>query len=240
MHPLQLQQQQNSTSSCSELLHDTQIIISSSSKLFCSHALPQQPTCSFGTFSVWCQPTQPARSLSGWLAKAAHQQLLLLLRTAAASLSSVSCWIMIHSLNLDSFYLTEEQLENSPSRQDGIDKDTEANLRMYGCQVIQEAGIMLGFDQVVMATGQVLLHRLYCKRSMKTFNVKVWLLLLCCRLPCLATAAAAAATAWFGCSEEYPSDKLCDSACCRKWQPPRCGLPPSWRRSRRCVSILAS
>lgn len=81
---------------------------------------------------------------------------------------------MIHSLNLDSFYLTEEQLENSPSRQDGIDKDTEANLRMYGCQVIQEAGIMLGFDQVVMATGQVLLHRFYCKRSMKTFNVKVW------------------------------------------------------------------
>lgn len=80
---------------------------------------------------------------------------------------------MIHSLHLDSFYLTEEQLENSPSRQDGIDKDTEASLRMYGCEVIQEAGIMLSFDQVVMATGQVLLHRFYCKRSMKTFNVKV-------------------------------------------------------------------
>lgn len=85
---------------------------------------------------------------------------------------------MIHSLHLDSFYLTEEQLENSPSRQDGIDKDTEANLRMYGCEIIQEAGIMLSFAQVVMATGQVLLHRFYCKRSMKTFNVKVWLLLL--------------------------------------------------------------
>jgi hypothetical protein len=80
---------------------------------------------------------------------------------------------MIHSLHLDSFYLTEEQLDNSPSRQDGIDKDTEANLRMYGCEVIQEAGIMLSFDQVVMATGQVLLHRFYCKRSMKSFNVKV-------------------------------------------------------------------
>lgn len=94
---------------------------------------------------------------------------------------------MIHSLTLDSFYLTEEQLENSPSRQDGIDKDTEANLRMYGCQVIQEAGILLGFDQVVMATGQVLLHRFYCKRSMKTFNVKVWppaVALLSSALPC--------------------------------------------------------
>jgi hypothetical protein len=90
---------------------------------------------------------------------------------------------MIHSLHLDSFYLTEEQLENSPSRQDGIDKDTEANLRMYGCEIIQEAGIMLSFDQVVMATGQVLLHRFYCKRSMKTFNVKVGAALLLTLLP---------------------------------------------------------
>lgn len=80
---------------------------------------------------------------------------------------------MIHSLHLDSFYLTDEQLENSPSRQDGIDRDTENTLRMYGCMLIQEAGILLSFSQVVMATGQVLLHRFYCKRSMKTFNVKV-------------------------------------------------------------------
>jgi len=80
---------------------------------------------------------------------------------------------MIHSLHLDSFYLTVEQLENSPSRSDGIDKDTEGRLRMYGCELIQEAGILLSFHQVVMATAQVLLHRFYCKRSMKTFNIKV-------------------------------------------------------------------
>lgn len=80
---------------------------------------------------------------------------------------------MIHSQLLDSFYLSAEQLENSPSRQDGIDRDTEINLRIYGCELIQEAGILLGFHQVVMATGQVLFHRFYCKRSMKAFNVKV-------------------------------------------------------------------
>lgn len=73
---------------------------------------------------------------------------------------------------MDSFYLTVEQLENSPSRSDGIDKDTEGRLRMYGCELIQEAGILLSFHQVVMATAQVLLHRFYCKRSMKTFNIK--------------------------------------------------------------------
>jgi hypothetical protein len=81
---------------------------------------------------------------------------------------------MIHAGDkLDNFYLTDEALENSASRRDGIDRDTEANLRMYGCELIQEAGILLGFQQVVMATGQVLFHRFYCKRSMKTFNVKV-------------------------------------------------------------------
>lgn len=80
---------------------------------------------------------------------------------------------MIHNQLLDNFYLTEEALENSPSRRDGIDRDTEATLRIYGCELIQEAGILLHFQQVVMATGQVLFHRFYCKRSMKSFNVKV-------------------------------------------------------------------
>lgn len=74
---------------------------------------------------------------------------------------------------LDNFYLSPEQLENSPSRKDGIDRDTEAELRSYGCSLVQEAGILLAFPQAVMATGQVLLHRFYCKRSMKAFNVKV-------------------------------------------------------------------
>jgi hypothetical protein len=74
---------------------------------------------------------------------------------------------------LDNFYLTEEQLENSPSRKDGIDRDTEATLRVYGTELIQEAGILLKYAQAVMATGQVLFHRFYCKRSMKEFNVRV-------------------------------------------------------------------
>lgn len=91
---------------------------------------------------------------------------------------------MIHSLHLDSFYFTAEQLDNTPSRQDGIDKDTEASLRMYGCELIQEAGILLSYHQVVMATGQVLLHRFYCKRSMKSFNVKVRAVFPCCVFIC--------------------------------------------------------
>ncbi|KAJ9685943.1 hypothetical protein PVL29_015025 [Vitis rotundifolia] len=82
---------------------------------------------------------------------------------------------------IDTFYLTDEQLKNSPSRKDGIDEATETTLRIYGCDLIQESGILLRLPQVVMATGQVLFHRFYCKKSFARFNVKrvaascVWL-----------------------------------------------------------------
>ncbi|XP_076921363.1 cyclin-L1-1-like [Bidens hawaiensis] len=73
---------------------------------------------------------------------------------------------------IDTFYLTDEQLENTPSRKDGIDEATETTLRIYGCDLIQESGILLKLPQQVMATGQVLFHRFYCKKSFVKFNVK--------------------------------------------------------------------
>ncbi|XP_073008592.1 cyclin-L1-1 [Typha latifolia] len=82
---------------------------------------------------------------------------------------------------IDTFYLTDEQLKNSPSRKDGIDEETETTLRIYGCDLIQESGILLRLPQAVMATGQVLFHRFYCKKSFARFSVKrvaascVWL-----------------------------------------------------------------
>ncbi|KAL6843381.1 hypothetical protein ACP4OV_027094 [Aristida adscensionis] len=44
---------------------------------------------------------------------------------------------------IDTFYLTDEQLRDSPSRRDGIDEATETALRVYGCDLIQESGILL-------------------------------------------------------------------------------------------------
>lgn len=82
---------------------------------------------------------------------------------------------------IDTFYLTDEQLQDTPSRKDGIDEATEMTLRIYGCDLIQESGILLKLPQQVMATGQVLFHRFYCKKSFVRFNVKrvaascVWL-----------------------------------------------------------------
>ncbi|RWW21418.1 hypothetical protein GW17_00014428 [Ensete ventricosum] len=54
---------------------------------------------------------------------------------------------------IDTFYLTDEQLKNSPSRKDGIDEETETTLRIYGCDLIQESGILLKFE--VVACGVV-------------------------------------------------------------------------------------
>eukprot|EP00798_Chlamydomonas_sp_ICE-L_P010693 gene10693-12385_t len=73
---------------------------------------------------------------------------------------------------LDNFYVTAEELDKSISRLDGIDKETETMLRLYGAELIQEAGIFLRCPQAVMATGQVLLQRFYVKKSFKDFNVK--------------------------------------------------------------------
>ncbi|KAF3638850.1 Cyclin-L1-1 [Capsicum annuum] len=80
-----------------------------------------------------------------------------------------------------SFYLSEDQLINSPSRKDGIGEVTEINLRIDGCDLIHESGIFLRLPQAVIATGQVLFHRFYCKKLFTHFNVKrvvvscVWL-----------------------------------------------------------------
>ncbi len=76
----------------------------------------------------------------------------------------------------------QAELENSPSRDHGIDKETETTLRIYGCELIQEGGVLLKFPQAVMATGQVLFHRFYCKHSMRNYNVKVRMqcVAMCC------------------------------------------------------------
>ena len=49
----------------------------------------------------------------------------------------------------------------TPSLNDGIDSVTEKIHRIYGCELIQEVGILLRLPQVVMATGQSILHRFY-------------------------------------------------------------------------------
>ena len=80
---------------------------------------------------------------------------------------------MLYAALASTFVLSEEALANSPSRKAGVSEDLETQLRLYGCELVQEAGCLLKLPQAVMATGQVLLHRFYGKRSMTEHDVKV-------------------------------------------------------------------
>ena len=57
-----------------------------------------------------------------------------------------------HLLQLDNFYLTAEELQNSPSRLNGVSTEEERQLRVYGCEIIQ----------VPLIHGMALLHLSAC------------------------------------------------------------------------------
>ena len=64
-------------------------------------------------------------------------------------------------LDDDQVLLPEATLTASPSRLDGITEEEENQHRILGCEMVQEAGILLRLPQVVMATGQNILHRFF-------------------------------------------------------------------------------
>lgn len=51
-------------------------------------------------------------------------------------------------LTLENCLLSDNKLQETPSQQDGLDKETETNLRILGCELIQIAGILLKLPQV--------------------------------------------------------------------------------------------
>lgn len=52
------------------------------------------------------------------------------------------------TLTLKNQLLPEDKLSITPSQSDGLDSDTETDLRIYGCELIQTAGILLKLPQV--------------------------------------------------------------------------------------------
>ncbi|PWN34657.1 cyclin-like protein [Meira miltonrushii] len=66
---------------------------------------------------------------------------------------------------------TKEQVTCTPSRQDGIPCDLEDEIRVYGCRLIQEAGMLLGLPQVTMACAQVLFQRFWFVSSLRQFRM---------------------------------------------------------------------
>jgi len=61
--------------------------------------------------------------------------------------------------------LPREILRESPSQRLGVPEAVERRHRIFGCELIQEAGILLRQPQVVMATAQTLFHRFFYRRA---------------------------------------------------------------------------
>ncbi|CAG9131588.1 Cyclin-L1 [Plutella xylostella] len=68
-------------------------------------------------------------------------------------------------LTLYNCLLPEAVFKETPSQADGLDIETETDLRILGCELIQTAGILLKLPQVAMATGQIYLQRFYYAKS---------------------------------------------------------------------------
>ncbi|XP_067423345.1 cyclin-L2 isoform X3 [Emydura macquarii macquarii] len=68
-------------------------------------------------------------------------------------------------ITLENCLLPDHALRFTPSMGSGLDPDTEIQLRVTGCELIQAAGILLRLPQVAMATGQVLFQRFFYTKS---------------------------------------------------------------------------
>lgn len=76
-------------------------------------------------------------------------------------------------------------LQCTPSIQDGLAREMEISQRIYGCQLIQKAGVLLKLEAVTVASAQTILHRFYYRKSLKKFDVRLVVtasLLLACKL----------------------------------------------------------
>ena len=53
-------------------------------------------------------------------------------------------------ISLENPILPNEMIENTPSSLDGLDQETEHDLRITGCKLIQISGVLLRLPQVCL------------------------------------------------------------------------------------------
>ena len=63
--------------------------------------------------------------------------------------------------------------QRTPSIRDGLSWELELSQRIYGCHLIQRAGVLLRLEAVTVASAQTILHRFYYRKSLKKFDVRV-------------------------------------------------------------------
>ncbi|KAL3320730.1 Cyclin-L1 [Cichlidogyrus casuarinus] len=68
-------------------------------------------------------------------------------------------------LTIHNTIIPDDKLKPTPSEQDNLDPEIEMDLRILGCELIQESGILLKLPQVAMASAQNLYQRFFYSKS---------------------------------------------------------------------------
>ncbi|XP_013781811.1 cyclin-L1-like [Limulus polyphemus] len=76
-------------------------------------------------------------------------------------------------LTLQNCIIPPCKLYPTPSMIDGVDRETEKDLRILGCDLIQTSGYLLRLPQVAMATGQVLFQRFFFSKSFVKHGMEI-------------------------------------------------------------------
>ena len=78
---------------------------------------------------------------------------------------------------IDDFYISDDDIAQSPSAKDGVSGEVERRLRRYGCSLIWQACHRLDLPSPlpmsVYATASTLLQRFYCKSSFAEYDVRI-------------------------------------------------------------------
>lgn len=64
------------------------------------------------------------------------------------------------------WYFSKEEIENSPSRKDGVDPKSESQLRKLYCSFLHEIGVKLKVPQLTIASAMVLCHQFFMRQSL--------------------------------------------------------------------------
>lgn len=79
------------------------------------------------------------------------------------------------AMDVSHVLLPAELLQRSPSSKEGVESTEELLHRAFGCELIQEGGILLRLPQVVMATAQNLFHRFFYRFDIDNIANKLFM-----------------------------------------------------------------
>eukprot|EP00210_Caulerpa_lentillifera_P008139 g7773.t1 len=100
-----------------------------------------------------------------------HFPLFVEFRPRRARFNRAAVAAEVHDLG-NALTVSLEQLQNTPSREEGISKEVENRIRLRCSEIVCGVLSLCAVDRTVTCTAQIYLHRYYCQRSVAAFDYK--------------------------------------------------------------------